>query len=949
MKRPGKSKGPSQPTAVETLVHPADIARRNIPTAETAALMAEDESRAAPMLYPRNPDLDPQLVWRGKDAQDSEPLAVPTVPIYIQEKLYPEALIRDLQRVSAGAAPQADLFGGFDRITDPEDKLEFYRHAENWSNRMILGDSLLVMNSLAEKEGLRGQVQMIYLDPPYGIRFASNWQPSTRTREVKEGKVDGMSREPEQIKAFRDTWKDGIHSYLAYLRDRLVVARELLREEGSIFVQIGDENVHLVRAVMDEVFQRHNFIAQIAVKKTSGATGVLLPGTIDHIVWFAKDRSRIKYRQPYVRRGLGPDGDTTYAFFQDDDLSRRRLGQSEISSIADTSKADRIFRLQSMTSQAMGREKGEGAASWFPVMIAGREVRPPMSARWKTNEEGMRRLVAAGRIEQSGAGIAYVRFHGDFPVFPITDLWSDTQSGSAMDKVYVVQTSQRIVERCMLMTTDPSDLVLDPTCGSGTTAVVAEEWGRRWITTDTSRVALALARTRLMAGRFPAYLLRDSREGAAKEGEITARPLEGGPFRHDIRQGFVLERVPHVTLKSIANNAEIDVIHEKWAPQVEAARTALNAALGTKHEEWQVPRTLPDKALKPAQEAQAAFWAARRGRQAEIDASIARNADVEFLNDRPYTKRNAVRVTGPFTVESLSPHRVLPADEEDEAVLAALAQDAGEAQPPPRHKLRIAADTTDDFVTVVLDNLAKAGVQNTRKDERLTFATLRPWPGGRHVSAEGEYEEAGTRKRAAIVIGPEYGTVGTDLVREAARECRDWADAMVVCGFAFDPQVGDSTMNLGRLVVLKARMNQELRAAEAYKAGGGNLFVVFGEPDIALDQQDGDYIVRLRGVDIFDPTTGEVRSSTRVEDDIACWFIDTDYDGDSFFVRHAYFLGGKDPFDKLKTALKAEVDEEAWASLYRTESRPFAKPKSGRIAVKVINHYGDEAMRVFRP
>ncbi|MCC6717519.1 MAG: hypothetical protein IT555_06515 [Acetobacteraceae bacterium] len=512
-----------------------------------------------------------------------------------------------------------------------------------------------------------------------------------------------------------------------------------------------------------------------------------------------------------------------------------------------------------------------------------------------------------------------------------------------------METDPPVIERCMLMTTDPGDLVLDPTCGSGTTAFVAEQWGRRWITTDTSRVALALARTRLMAGRFPAYLLRDSRDGAAKEGEITGRPPEGGAFRHDIRQGFVLERVPHVTLKSIANNAEIDVIHEKWAPQVEAARTALNAALGTTHEEWQVPRTLPDKAPKQAQEAHAAFWAARRGRQAEMDASIARNADVEFLHDRPYTKRNAVRVTGPFTVESLSPHRVLPADEEDEAVLAALAQDAGEAPPPPRHKLRIAPDTADDFVTVVLDNLAKAGVQNTRKDERLTFATLRSWPGGRHVSAEGEYEEAGARKRAAIVIGPEYGTVGTDLVREAARECRDWADAMVVCGFAFDPQVGDSTMNLGRLVVLKARMNQELRAAEAYKAGGGNLFVVFGEPDIALDQQDGGYVVRLRGVDIFDPTTGEVRSSTRVEDDIACWFIDTDYDGDSFFVRHAYFLGGKDPFDKLKTALKAEVDEEAWASLYRTESRPFAKPKSGRIAVKVINHYGDEAMRVFRP
>ncbi|MFN7308118.1 MAG: hypothetical protein ACK5V0_11195, partial [Alphaproteobacteria bacterium] len=371
----------------------------------------------------------------------------------------------------------------------------------------------------------------------------------------------------------------------------------------------------------------------------------------------------------------------------------------------------------------------------------------------------------------------------------------------------------------------------------------------------------------------------------------------------------------------------------------------------TKHAEWQVPRTLPEDAKPAVQEAHTAFWAARRARQAEMDASIARNADTEFLHDRPYTKKNAVRVTGPFTVESLSPHRVLPADEEDQAVMEALAQEAG-APVPERRPLRTRPDSDagggDDFVTAVLDNLGKAGVQNTKQGERLTFATLRPWPGGRFVSAEGEYEEAGAKKRAAIVIGPEYGTVGPDLVREAARECRDWADAMVVCGFAFDPQVGDSTMNLGRLVVLKARMNQELRAADAYKAGGGNLFVVFGEPDIALEQAGEECVVRLKGVDIFDPTTGEVRSSGRVEDDVACWFIDTDYDGDSFFVRHAYFLGGKDPFEKLKTALKAEVDEDAWASLYRTESRPFAKPKSGRIAVKVINHYGDEAMRVFR-
>jgi adenine-specific DNA-methyltransferase len=959
MARPKKPAAAS--TQVETLVHPADIARRNIPTAETAALMAEEEARAAPMLYPRNPDLDPQLVWRGKDAQDSEPLAVPTVPIYIQEKLYPEALIRDLQRVSAGAAPQADLFGGFDRITDPEDKLEFYRHAENWSNRMILGDSLLVMNSLTEKEALRGQVQMIYLDPPFGINFASNWQPSTKSRTVTEGSKD-VSREPEQIKAFRDTWKDGIHSYLSFWRDRFVIARELLTESGSIFVQIGEENVHRIRVLLDEVFGPENLVVTLVVKKKGSQRSTLIDPVNDYILWYGRSprkQGKVKYRPLYEPREL--DADTLDEFGQVELSDGTEIPLVDMTS-QDGEALDYRLRPQQLTKDWPGSRLfaawpifngGVRANQMDPIWHRGVHVPPPPGQCWrhpsKPDKDGtspMRRVSFADRLTASTNSPRFKRYLSDFPYKVISNWWDGL--GGANKPIYVVQTSEEVVKRCMLMTTDPGDLVLDPTCGSGTTAFVAEWWGRRWITIDTSRVALALARTRLTSKPFPAYLLRDSREGAAKEGEITGRPAAEGPFRADIRQGFVLERASRITSSVVANNAEIDAIHSKWAPQVEAAQSVLNAVLHTTYEEWQVPRTLPDTVPKAAQESHAAFWAARRGRQAEMDGSIARNADVEFLHDRPYAKRNAVRVTGPFTVESLSPHRVLPADEDDEAVLAALAQDAGEGPSPPRHKLRTAPDTGDDFVTVVLDNLAKAGVQNTRKNERLTFATLRPWPGGRFVSAEGEYEEAGTRKRAAIVIGPEYGTVGADLVREAARECRDWADAMVVCGFAFDPQVGDTTMNLGRLMVLKARMNQELRAAEAYKAGGGNLFVVFGEPDIALDEQDGDYVVRLRGVDIFDPTTGEVRSSTRVEDDIACWFIDTDYDGDSFFVRHAYFLGGKDPFDKLKTALKADVDEEAWASLYRTESRPFAKPKSGRIAVKVINHYGDEAMRVFK-
>ena len=994
---PNKTELPAQAIDLETLRHPADVTRRNIPTAETSSLMAEEESAARPMLYPRNPDLDPQLVWRGKDALNSEPLSVPTVPIYIQEKVLPEALVRDLRRQTRnGTAPQADLFGGFDRITDPETKLEFYAHAENWSNRMILGNSLLVMNSLAEKEGLRGQVQMIYFDPPFAVSFSSNWQPSTRNRTVGETARD-VSRQPEQIKAFRDTWKDGIHSYLAYLRDRLVVAHDLLTASGSIFVQIGDENVHRVRALLDEVFGPGSAVVTIVLKKKGGQRSSLVDPVNDYILWYSRSPRAgglVKFRPLFEAREL--DAETLDEFTQielgdgseirladlrapDGDDANYRLRPQQIS--RDYPGA-RLFRAWPITNG------GERANQMDPVAFRGTASPPPNGRCWSHPSKAepgqfspMQRVVMAERLIGTTDAPQFKRYLDDFP-FKILSNWWDGLGGPS-NPIYAVQTNEEVIRRCLLMTTNPGDLVLDPTCGSGTTAFVAEQWGRRWITIDTSRVALALARTRLMAARHPAHLLRDSKEGAEKEAEITDRPSSEGRFVGDIRQGFVLERARRITSSTIANDVEVDIIHDKWHPTLDTAREALNAALGTTYEEWQVPRTLladgsspHPNPLPPAGEgagkypsparreregpivqrlegegtvALTAFWNAKRERQAEMDASIARNADIELLHDRPYAKRNTVRVTGPFTVESLSPHRVLPTDEEDEALLAALAAEAGE-EPPPRRKLRAKPNGagSDDFVTAVLDNLAKAGVQNTKKNERLTFATIRPWPGKGYVAAEATYEEAGKQKRAAIVIGPEYGTVGQELVREAARECRDWADALVICGFAFDPQVGETTMNLGRLAVLKARMSQELHAADAYKAGGGNLFVVFGEPDIALDRDDaGQCVVRLRDVDIFDPTTGEVRSSGKVEEDVACWFIDTDYDGDSFFVRHAYFLGGKNPFEKLKSALKAEIDEEAWSTLYKTESRPFPTPKSGRIAVKVINHYGDEAMRVF--
>ena len=457
-----------------------------------------------------------------------------------------------------------------------------------------------------------------------------------------------------------------------------------------------------------------------------------------------------------------------------------------------------------------------------------------------------------------------------------------------------------------------------------------------------------------MAARFPYYVLKDSQGGSQKEADLTGRLTAEGPFHKDIRQGFVYERVPHVTLKSIAHNAEIDVIHEKWQRELEPLRDALNRALGKSWEEWEIPREAEDRWTAQAKDLHAEWWEGRRARQAEIDASIAKNAETEYLYDRPYEQKGIVRVTGPFTVESLSPHRVLPADEEDAAWEELLREEAAEEgrELPPRHKVvkpegnGKAADGEDDFVRVVLENLKAAGVQNTKKGERLEFTSLKPWP-GRFVHAEGRYEEQGKERRAAVFIGPEYGTVTKADVVRAAREAADLFDVLIVCGFAFEAHVGDETLNLGRLRVLKARMNQDLRMPELKRTGAGNLFVVFGEPDIEVRAVDGGKLqVEIKGVEVFDPTTGEVRTSG--VEDIACWFIDTDYDQESFFVRHAYFLGGKDPYEKLKRALKAEIDEDAWATLYSAVSRPFPKPKSGQIAVKVINHYGDEVLKVFQ-
>ena len=1004
------AKKPAKPKDVDALTH-EDATRLNVPTAEMASLYEQQAERlgetevSMSLKRPRSmadgeerdrdPDLDPQiiwngakikltseqikqlsetgeieigdaqLVWRGKDRKDWSDLIVNAPPIYIQEKVHPKVIIDDLKRQSdkareeraqearkagglTGTEEMPDLFADFNGLDDPELKAEFYSHSQHWTNRMILGDSLQVMASLAEREAMKGKVQCIYFDPPYGIKFNSNWQVSTMSRDVKDGKKDHISREPEMVKAFRDTWKDGIHSYLTYLRDRLMVARELLTESGSIFVQIGDENVHRVRALMDEVFGEENFVVLIGFQKTGGIAGNFVESTQDYIIWYAKNKEVAKFRQNYIFRQAGDKSPERYDQYQSNQLVISSVGQAK-------GEVETFSRFQNAPLYSDG--ESPNASREFAFGGVTYQIR--QGTHWKTTSQGMIRLKKAHRIISTGKTIRYKRFVGDFPVIPLTDRWDSMQIGVGLN--YVVETSPKVIQRCILMATDPGDIVLDPTCGSGTTATVAEQWGRRWITIDTSRVALALARARLMGARYPWYFLSDSKEGRNQEQKVTGNVQPDKPTSGDIRQGFVYERAPHITLKSIANNAEIDVIWERWQKTLVPLRNELNEALGRKGErqspaeagkngpweEWEIPREASGDWSENIKGIHSAWWEARIARQKEIDDSIARAADVEMLYDRPYEDKTKVRVAGPFTVESLSPHRVVTSRDDtlgDDLRAEGVLQPVEQASP--------ASAVEVDFGEMVLENLRSVGVHQQNKDDRISFNSIEPWP-GEWLAAEGRYTDGGaTEKRAGVLIGPEFGTLTRSQITAAAREASDMRfDALIACAFNFEAQTSDLT-RLGPLPILKARMNPDLHMSEDLKnTGKGNLFVVFGEPDIELiETPDGQMQVKVLGVDIFDPSTGEIRSDDA--DGIAAWFIDTDYNEESFFVRHAYFLGSaksgsSDPYKALKTALKAEIDKEAWETLYSDVSRPFEKPDTGRIAVKVINHFGDEVLKVF--
>jgi len=800
--------------------------RKNIPTQELSHLKKKEKSEKKKYSY--DPALDPQIIWSGKaidsdlldslrerSVEERKELLVNNVPLYIQEKISSEAIINRLKGDRDQRGTMDTLFGESADQTFSE-MVDFYKHDDNWANRMILGDSLEAMNSLLEKEQMRGSIQTVYIDPPYGIKFGSNWQVSTRKREVKDGKDQDYTRQPEQVKAFRDTWELGIHSYLSYLRDRLIITRELLTESGSCFVQINEENTHLIRAICDEVFGSENFISQIIFQKTGGLAQEFLPRTYDCLIWYAKDKKKAKFRHLFHKRSGNP---SEYTHVELSNGSRRKLTREEKYSAQKLPNGCRLFTTTSL----------ESANPAYSFEYNGKNY----TQRWKTNIEGLKKLAQKKRISDEGKTLRYVRFYDDFPVREIQNVWLDSMGDR--DMVYVVQTNEKIVQRCLLMTTDPGDIVLDPTCGSGTTAYVAEKWGRRWITMDTSRVALALARTRLMTAVYPWYELKN---------------------RNDIKEGFNYKTVPHITLRSLANDEE------------------------------------PQK---------------------------------EILYDQPKESKEIVRVAGPFTVESLAPHRV----EEGNHV-----------------------STTEDYVYTVIENMRVAGIQTGEKGKRIYFESLDvKTSASGNIHAIGDYKEGDEFRKAAIFIGPEYGSVNDDMIRGAIKEAAKYYDLLVVAAPSFEASAFLEKENPFEFQIVKVKVSPDLSMGELLKKPknreSANLFVAFGEPDIEIHQEeDGKISVEVKGVDIYDPTTGDLRSQST--DDIACWFIDTNYNEEAFFVTHAYFTGAQKPYEKLKKALKAEIDEELWGQLYTTVSRPLPKPSTNKVAIKVINHYGDEVMKVIK-
>jgi adenine-specific DNA-methyltransferase len=912
---------------------------------------------------------EPWLEWAGK--REKRELLVDPVALHIHERVSAQAILKVAQR----EAPQKSLFA--DPEQDYSAAISFYQHEVDWANRLILGDSLSVMSSLAQRENLAGQVQMMYFDPPYGIKFASNFQPKIGQRDVKDQDKD-LTREPETVRAFRDTWELGIHSYLTYLRDRLTVARELLHDSGSIFVQISDENLHRVRALMDEVFGPKNFIVIISVKKTGGKGSRYIDEVFDYILWYGKDADKLKYRPLLVEREVGVGKGTGERYDQVEMLSgeRRALTATErtdpknLSSMLDTGK--RLFQETALISESSSN------ATSFEAIVNGQGF---FRTNWKTNRTGFQRLINAERVTVGEKTLRYIRYHDDFVANPLANFWDDT---GLSGKVYVVQTAEKVVARCILMTTDPGDLVLDPTGGSGTTAYVAEQWGRRWITCDTSRVALAIARQRILTARFDQYKLRplNAKEDAENVKGLRVKDENGAELPP---QTFECKTVPHIMLRNIAQNSHLDPIFEQFNPQLDKALKDCNAALKEvdaatrrslkdqlarikkptdadkrrldlpeKFEHWTVPFDTDESypvALKTAVENYRKTW---RTKMDEVNACIADNADSETLYDKPEIVKGVVRVSGPFTVEAVQPPE-MSLDEPQVMEFDGAPEELDTFTPPVKISLVAPKPAMEvENVAAYLENLLsllRADGLTFPGNKKITFSQLDAKTfGSVPAHADGEYEwidESGEAKtiKAIISFGPQYGPISSKQVEEVQRSAyRLGYDAAIFAGFAFDDAATSCIESGGRLQMHMAQIRPDVNPAMdglLKDTPGSQLFTVFGSPRINLKPaEDNQWQIEMEGMDIFDPVTNEILPTN--QEKVAAWFLDSDYDGRTFCITQAFFPD-KSAWDKLDKALKGSIDVSSFTGIL---SLPFPKGQHGRAAVKVIDPRGNEVMKV---
>tara|TARA_R110001583_G_scaffold195554_1_gene376083 strand:+ start:10831 stop:14082 length:3252 start_codon:yes stop_codon:yes gene_type:complete len=880
----------------------------------------------------------PYLNWAGKAERTS--FDVDTVSLHVHERVDPASILSAVRKAmkgegkSAGAAKaiQPGLFDAPFENLPLRDAIDFYHHERGWANRLVAGDSLLVMNSLLQKESMAGKVQMIFIDPPYGIKYGSNFQPFVGKRDVRDRNDADLTQEPEMIKAFRDTWELGIHSYLTYLRDRLMLARGLLHESGSVFLQISDENSHLVRNLGDEIFGTDNFIAEVKFKKSTATSSSLLPTTNDLIIWYAKDRSAVKYRQLYWPKGSEL---ASYSLAEHQETKRiRKLTKSEMENWS-VGEEWSVFSAQNLRSQ------GVRANTTCSFEFNGSSYYSGDNHNWKTHVTGLTRLGRANRLHASGALPNYKRYLADFPVYPITDFWDDTAIAgfSGEDKRYVVQTAEKVIERCILMTTDPGDLVFDPTCGSGTTAFAAEKWGRRWITCDTSRVAITLAKQRLMTSSFDYFDLKYPHEG--------------------LKGGFIYKTVPHVTLKSIANNPDIDSIYERMHPAIEQLLGHLNTELakhpveafvvteggrkGTKLDfakgdtlqEWEVPFDAPSDWPEAVTMIHDKFLHARQQMQKLVDQSIAAHADQEVLYDQPSIAKNRLRITGPFTVEAVPFPSVKALDE---------------ASGPDEADTSIARTGESGRQHQWRDELLKAGIRG-KSGQMLKFADLEALPYDndiRNLHAVGHLDSG---ERVVVSFGPEHAALEQRQVANALNEAGSLfplPKMIVFCAFTFDPEAAKDIDGLKGITALKAQMNTDLLTEDLKKAKSSNQsFWLMGQPEVEVRTlKDGRHEVEVHGFDYFDTVKGELVSGGKSK--IAMWSLDTDYDERSVLPRQVFFpMAGKgEGWEKLKKNIRAELDDSKLDKFHGTVSLPFEAGDNRKIAVKIVDDRGIESLKV---